>query len=601
MTTITYENQAAETGKFVDSDNNVIDVQEFLESGQVLVTATSSAAPVVPVAEATTPKYTNLAPWVGKFINSADEIIDLINFLTSGAIQVQVTGGVAPSNIAYVTVTDVTDVLPNSFPLSDLAPGYIASDGNGAMVGRELEETTNQINITNRTGVLGNPAFSLSSTLVLPGTLTLGGDLRLATYKITSSSGTPIQLIPDNDSDGIDLSSPIVRIDADLRHAGEPDNKFTFTTAAQTHYIGGSSIYDINASGFRLGMGYRVSTISNDAAAFLDTELMTAYAIQTLVGNAIIGSNNFRGGWDASGGLFPTTGGTGPAGAVAAGNSWRISVAGTLGGEPVDQGDQIIAATAVPGQTAANWIIVNPRVFSVFGRTGSVVAEDGDYPFEFISGLPDTATSGKLMRGTGSAWAETTATYPDTAASAGKILRADGANWVASTPTFPNAGTSGKLILGDGTNYVETTAQYPDTAGASGNVLTSDGTNWASSAPTFAAMTYSTVTASTQALAVNNAYRTTYAGLCVMSMPATAAVGSIIRVRAGPSGNTFKITFASGQLGYYGAQNGVSVATASDGSGYFQSADPNTTVDLECIVANTTWMVTSNVNNLDYA
>jgi hypothetical protein len=416
-----------------------------------------------------------------------DEILDEDNMVSNSATAVptqQSTKAYVDASVGglhdftYITNTDETADLPNSF---------------------RLLGTANQITATNGT-------LSLSSTLLLPGTATLGGNLSVGTYRIISPSGTSIELAPDVDADGIDLASTIVRVENDIRHAGDETNKVSFTTAAQTYYIGGTSIMDINASGFRLDSGYRVSAISNDAAAFLDTELMTAYAIQTAIGNAIIGSNNFRGAWDASGGLFPTTGGTGPAGAVAAGNNWRISVGGTLGGEPVDQGDQIIAAVDVPGQTASNWIIVNPRVFSVFGRTGSVIAQSGDYPFNYITGLPSTATSGKIMRGDGSAWVESTPTFPNTAnsgklmrgdgsnwiestptfpntAASGKLMRGDGTNWVESTPTYPNTANTGKILRGDGTNWVETTAQYPNTAGTSGNVLTSDGTNWVSSSP----------------------------------------------------------------------------------------------------------------------
>lgn len=430
------------------------------------------------------------------------------------------------SSKTFVTSTDETDTLPDSFPLSNLAPGYIVSDGDGVLVGRQLEGVENQINITNIDGYTGNSIFSLSETLMLPGSMALGGDLNLSTYKITSALGSPISLIPGQDADGIDLASSIVWIDTDLRHSGEQDNKFTFGAASQTHYIGGSSIYDINQSGFRLGTGYRVSSISNDAAAYLDTHLMTAYAIQTAIGNAIIGSNNFRGAWDASAGLFPTTGGSGSGGAVSAGNQWRISVGGTLGGEPVDPGDQIIAAVNVPGQTASNWIIVNPRVFSVFGRFGSVVAESGDYSYNQISGLPSTATSGKLMRGTGSTWAETTATYPNTIAT-NDLLVGGSTNIISALSTQASSIFStnssgilqwktlglGEVAMGSNSSGINagtitggtgTQASVTDTnisinltvpvvpanggtgltsVGISGNILTSNGTAWESSPP----------------------------------------------------------------------------------------------------------------------
>lgn len=531
MATITYENQAPETGKFVDSDNQVIDVQEFLESGQILVTATNSADPIVPVAEATTPKYKNLAPWVGKLINSENEIIDLINLLTSGQIKIQVDGGVAPTDIAYVTVTDVTDVLPNSFPLSDLAPGYMSSDGNGALVGRELEQTANQINITNRTGILGNSAFSLSSILVFPGTISFGG-----------SSAT-------------------------------------------------------------------INNFDNTGTSFLSTESPTSLAMQLAIANAVDAGISFRGGWDASGGTFPVSGGTGIAGAIEAGNWWYITTAGTLNSQDVSVGDWITALVNVPGQTGSNWLISFQGVNKVFNRLGNVVAESGDYPFNYITGLPTTATSGKLMRGNGSAWAETTATYPDTV-SKDDLLVGSATNVVSTLATdlssalttdefgglrWTNLGL-GEVLMGSFTSgVVAGTINSGTGLGSSFGVGT---ITLALSSSVDATVAQTTVTGSTQALVINNAYYTTYAGLCVMTLPTSAPENSVIEVIAGSSGNTFKIAQNSGQQIFYGAQNGVSVATTSGVSGYLQSAEPNTIVRLKCIVANTTWVVVNNVNSL---
>ncbi len=60
------------------------------------------------------------------------------------------------------------------------------------------------------------------------------------------------------------------------------------------------------------------------------------------------------GGWDASGGTFPTVG-SGTVGAVRRGDTYNVTVAGTLGGEAYDIGDNFYANTNNPGQTASNW------------------------------------------------------------------------------------------------------------------------------------------------------------------------------------------------------------------------------------------------------
>lgn len=64
------------------------------------------------------------------------------------------------------------------------------------------------------------------------------------------------------------------------------------------------------------------------------------------------------GNFDASGGAYPSTGGTGVAGAIVKGNMWRISVAGTLPtGVVVSVGDWVRALIDTPGNTQANWSV----------------------------------------------------------------------------------------------------------------------------------------------------------------------------------------------------------------------------------------------------
>jgi hypothetical protein len=97
-----------------------------------------------------------------------------------------------------------------------------------------------------------------------------------------------------------------------------------------------------------------------------------------------------------------------------------------------------------------------------------------------------TPTSGTILRGNGTGWVSTTATYPNTATAAGTLLRADGTNWVPSTATFPNVATSaGTLLVADGTNWIATTATYPVTAGTSGTLLTSNGSGFVNTTATY--------------------------------------------------------------------------------------------------------------------
>jgi hypothetical protein len=71
----------------------------------------------------------------------------------------------------------------------------------------------------------------------------------------------------------------------------------------------------------------------------------------------ITGLFNDRGNYDASTNLFPSSGGSGPAGAIRKGDIWTISVSGVLGGNAVDPGDTVRAMIDTPGQTVGNWAI----------------------------------------------------------------------------------------------------------------------------------------------------------------------------------------------------------------------------------------------------
>jgi len=99
-----------------------------------------------------------------------------------------------------------------------------------------------------------------------------------------------------------------------------------------------------------------------------------ATAISTAKSEAIASANSYadglvtglwddRGNYDASGGAYPSSGGSGTAGAVKKGDIWTISVAGTLPtGQAVTAGDTVRALIDTPGNTQANWAIAENNV-----------------------------------------------------------------------------------------------------------------------------------------------------------------------------------------------------------------------------------------------
>lgn len=85
-------------------------------------------------------------------------------------------------------------------------------------------------------------------------------------------------------------------------------------------------------------------------------------ATQSYVDGMVAGLLDDRGSYDASGNTFPSTNGSGVAGAIMKGDIWYISVAGTLGGVAVTSGDSVRALVNSPGQTASNWSILETNI-----------------------------------------------------------------------------------------------------------------------------------------------------------------------------------------------------------------------------------------------
>jgi len=114
-------------------------------------------------------------------------------------------------------------------------------------------------------------------------------------------------------------------------------------------------------------------------------------ATQAYVASSVAGLLDYRSSYDASTNLFPTTGGSGIAGAVLKGDFWICSVAGTLGGVAVTPGDLIIAIVDTPAQTAANWDLISNEL--------GYVAENEANKTDVMAG--NTASSTKYLSAKG--------------------------------------------------------------------------------------------------------------------------------------------------------------------------------------------------------
>jgi hypothetical protein len=114
-------------------------------------------------------------------------------------------------------------------------------------------------------------------------------------------------------------------------------------------------------------LGFTAEDVSNKENATLDnsiTRYPTNHLVKEYVDGSVAGLLNLRGGWDASSNTYPSTGGSGTAGAIMKGDLWIISVQGTLNGEVATVGSQVFALVNTPGQTNGNWEVIINTVLS---------------------------------------------------------------------------------------------------------------------------------------------------------------------------------------------------------------------------------------------
>jgi len=154
------------------------------------------------------------------------------------------------------------------------------------------------------------------------------------------------------------------------------------------------------------------------------------------------------------------------------------------------------------------------------------------------------------------------------------------------TITQVSGGTNGQLLIGATSGDP---AMATLTAGT--GISTSTGTNSLTINATGGGMTWTEVTGTSQAAAVNNGYITNNAGLVTVTLPTTAALGSVVKVM-GKSASGWKLAVGTGVTIYFGS------STTTVTTGYLASTLQRDVVSVVCITANTEWEVDYAIGNL---
>ena len=117
---------------------------------------------------------------------------------------------------------------------------------------------------------------------------------------------------------------------------------------------------------YQLALGFTPEDVANkdiDGTLAANSNILypSQRAVKTYVDASVSGVLDDRGNWDASGNVFPSTGGSGPLGTILKGDLWFVSVPGTLGGNPVLIGSNFRALIDNP-LLSTDWNILNSGV-----------------------------------------------------------------------------------------------------------------------------------------------------------------------------------------------------------------------------------------------
>lgn len=176
----------------------------------------------------------------------------------------------------------------------------------------------------------------------------------------------------------------------------------------------------------------------------------------------------------------------------------------------------------------------------------------------------------------------------------------------AINSTFPTSGLTGTISTGQIGAAQVTYAKIqnvgassllgnPTGSGAAPSEITL-GANLSFSGTTLVAtagaLPLTVVTGTTQTAAVNNSYVSNNAGTVTITLPATAAVGSVINIGGLGAGGWVLAQNAS-QLIRFG-----NATTTTGTGGSLASTNQYDNVTIQCVVANTTWVVQSSIGNI---
>lgn len=165
-------------------------------------------------------------------------------------------------------------------------------------------------------------------------------------------------------------------------------------------------------------------------------------------------------------------------------------------------------------------------------------------------------------------------------------------SFIYNPPTLSSLGGIGTLT-GNSGGAVGPTSGNINIVGSGGiTVVGNPGTSTLTISGGGGGFAWTEVTGTSQAMAVDNGYIANNAALVTLTLPATAPVGSVVRV-AGKGAGLWRIAQNAGNMIHFLGSN-----TTLGAGGYLEATVRYDAVDLLCITANLEWVVISSVGNI---
>lgn len=252
----------------------------------------------------------------------------------------------------------------------------------------------------------------------------------------------------------------------------------------------------------------------------------------------------------------------------------------------------ILASTGNLPTNATYWALMAQKG-EVGSGTGDVVGPASAVDSNFAG---FNTTTGKLIKDSGSKASDFATSGHNHTGTYAPILGADD-NYVTDTEkmSIGTIGDRAPIASPTFTGTLTTPAIKITTGAGAGKVLTSDAdgdATWEIS--TGGGTTWSVITDSATA-AVNNGYIANKGTLLTLTLPDTAAAGSVIRI-AGMNAGLWKIAQNASEIIHFG-----NLDTTTGATGYISSTHARDSVELVCVVANVEWQILSSQGNITVA